>query len=112
MISSVYFFSVLVVYLYLLWLTCCIVVVVYRVLVFEQLLLYTCGSKQKYRQLRDGYTFESQLERVQAIAGAVWDQSCVFEQPSRHVLSHDTLISLVGNHHLHTHSSTASCAGV
>ena len=60
-----------------------------------QLLLFICGSKEKYRQLRDEHAVDSHLAQVREIGEqGGWDQTLDLA-PHSIVLPYDTLLTLV-----------------
>nr|KAG5693182.1 hypothetical protein BaRGS_014072 [Batillaria attramentaria] len=78
----------------------------YQFSVFAQLLLFICGSKEKYRQLRDEHAVESHLSQVEQICQqGGWDDT-VELVPHSIVLPYDTLLTLI--EHLKVCSEIAS----
>ena len=63
--------------------------------IFAQLLLFICGSKEKYRQLRDEHAVDSHLAPVREIGEqGGWEQTLDLA-PHSIVLPYDTLLTLV-----------------
>ena len=63
--------------------------------IFAQLLLFICGSKEKYRQLRDEHAVDSHLAPVREIGEqGGWEQTLDLA-PHSIVLPCDTLLTLV-----------------
>ncbi|XP_076455251.1 E3 ubiquitin-protein ligase UBR4-like isoform X3 [Babylonia areolata] len=61
----------------------------------RKLLLFICGSKEKYRQLRDEHAVESHLAQVREIGSqGGWDQTMDLA-PHSIVLPYDTLLTLI-----------------
>ncbi|KAK7478490.1 hypothetical protein BaRGS_00030249, partial [Batillaria attramentaria] len=72
----------------------------------RKLLLFICGSKEKYRQLRDEHAVESHLSQVEQICQqGGWDDT-VELVPHSIVLPYDTLLTLI--EHLKVCSEIAS----
>ena len=62
---------------------------------FSQLLLYICGSKDKYRKLRDSYALMTHVTQVMLICKRVDDLKVSEVKPQSQVLPYDVLINLV-----------------
>lgn len=63
----------------------------------RKLLLFICGSKEKYRQLRDLHTLDSHVRSVKKLLEeqGIFLRSGVVTASSGSALQYDTLISLV-----------------
>jgi len=59
-----------------------------------QLLMYICGSKEKYRQLRDLHTLETHVSEVHKLCDKVIKQERI-QGSTLAVLPYDVLVSLV-----------------
>ena len=64
----------------------------------RKLLLFICGSKEKYRQLRDLHTLDSHARGVKKLLEeqGIFLRASVVTASSGSALQYDTLISLVG----------------
>ena len=60
-----------------------------------QLLLYICGSKDKYRQLRDLHTLETHMAQISQLCDKVIMQPDKLQDNAIALLPYDVLISLV-----------------
>lgn len=65
----------------------------------RKLLLFICGSKEKYRQLRDLHTLDSHVRSVKKLLEeqGIFLRSGVVTASSGSALQYDTLISLVSS---------------
>ena len=63
-----------------------------------QVLLYICGSKEKYRQLRDLHALEAHMKEVRSLCGGNPD-----DHAANIILPYDVLITLVCNIRLMSH---------
>ena len=62
----------------------------------RKLLLYICGSKEKYRQLRDMHTLDTHMSEVKTLCG----RAGLDENGVPIILPYDSLISFVSQFHL------------
>lgn len=65
----------------------------------RKLLLFICGSKEKYRQLRDLHTLDSHVRSIKKLLEeqGIFLRAGVVTATSGSALQYDTLISLVGD---------------
>lgn len=65
----------------------------------RKLLLFICGSKEKYRQLRDLHTLDSHVRGIKKLLEeqGIFQRGGTVTATSGSALQYDTLISLVSN---------------
>lgn len=68
----------------------------------RKLLLFICGSKEKYRQLRDLHTLDSHMRGIKKLLEeqGIFLRGGIVTATSGSALQYDTLINLVSNRHM------------